>query len=159
VGGGTFLLRLVASPLQRTATVNKKRSRGSERTCFRFSTLIHRPLGHSFGLSATSNVRISAILSLLHWAAADFALKLEISILWANVLQIFLIVTRSRLHAVRFKLAVDEYLKQKGYAFKSLVAFSGTVRDKGADLTESGMNTASTDAAFFVFRFSAPSVF
>ncbi len=55
-----------------------------------------------------------------------------------------MIVTRSRLHAVRFKLAVDDYLKQKGYAFKALVAFSGTVKDGGVDFTESGMNTAST---------------
>jgi type I restriction enzyme R subunit len=55
-----------------------------------------------------------------------------------------MIVTRSRLHAVRFKLAVDAYLKEKRYPFKSLVAFSGKVRDGGTDFTESGMNTAST---------------
>jgi type I restriction enzyme R subunit len=54
-----------------------------------------------------------------------------------------MIVTRSRLHAVRYKLAVDAYLKAKGCPFKSLVAFSGTVRDGGRDYTESGMNTAS----------------
>jgi len=54
-----------------------------------------------------------------------------------------MIVTRSRLHAVRFKLAVDAYLKEKGYPFKSLVAFSGTVKDGGKDYTESGMNTLS----------------
>ncbi|MEI6395432.1 MAG: hypothetical protein WCT12_30530 [Verrucomicrobiota bacterium] len=44
-----------------------------------------------------------------------------------------MIVTRSRLHAVRFKLAVDAHLKEKGYPFKSLVAFSGTVKDCGKD--------------------------
>jgi type I restriction enzyme, R subunit len=54
-----------------------------------------------------------------------------------------MIVTRSRLHAVRYKLAVDAHLKEKGYPFKSLVAFSGTVRDGGKDYTESGMNTLS----------------
>ena len=54
-----------------------------------------------------------------------------------------MIVTRSRLHAVRFKLAVDAHLKEKGYPFKSLVAFSGTVKDGGKDYTEAGMNTAS----------------
>jgi type I restriction enzyme, R subunit len=54
-----------------------------------------------------------------------------------------MIVTRSRLHAVRYKLAVDAYLKEKGYPFKSLVAFSGTVKDGGKDYTESGMNTLS----------------
>jgi type I restriction enzyme R subunit len=51
-----------------------------------------------------------------------------------------MIVTRSRKHAVRFKLAVDKRIREKGFAFKALVAFSGTVRDGGADLTETGMN-------------------
>ncbi len=53
-----------------------------------------------------------------------------------------MIVTRSRLHAVRFKLAVDAHLKEKGYPLRSLVAFSGTVKDGGKDYTEAGMNTA-----------------
>ena len=51
-----------------------------------------------------------------------------------------MIVTRSRLHAVRYKRAVDEHLKKKGYPFRALVAFSGTVKDGGADYTEAGMN-------------------
>ena len=51
-----------------------------------------------------------------------------------------MIVTRSRLHAVRYKLAVDEYLKKKGYPLRALVAFSGTVKDGGMDYTEAGMN-------------------
>jgi len=54
-----------------------------------------------------------------------------------------MIVTRSRLHAIRYKLAVDDYLKKNGCPFKSLVAFSGTVKDGGKDYTESGMNTLS----------------
>jgi type I restriction enzyme, R subunit len=58
-----------------------------------------------------------------------------------------MIVTRSRLHAVRYKLAVDAYLKEQGCPFKSLVAFSGTVKDGGVDFTEPGMNTASTGKA------------
>ncbi|MGD0900854.1 MAG: DEAD/DEAH box helicase family protein, partial [Thermoguttaceae bacterium] len=58
-----------------------------------------------------------------------------------------MIVTRSRLHAVRYKLAVDEYLKQNGCPFRALVAFSGTVKDRGADFTETGMNTASAGKA------------
>jgi type I restriction enzyme R subunit len=53
-----------------------------------------------------------------------------------------MIVTRSRLHAVRYKQAVDAYLKKQGYPFRSLVAFSGSVPDGGVDYTESGMNTA-----------------
>lgn len=51
-----------------------------------------------------------------------------------------MIVTRSRLHAVRYKLALDQYLKERGYGYRSLVAFSGTVRDGGVDYTESNMN-------------------
>lgn len=39
-----------------------------------------------------------------------------------------MIVTRSRLHAVRYRLAVDKYLAERGYPFKALVAFSGTVQ-------------------------------
>jgi type I restriction enzyme R subunit len=51
-----------------------------------------------------------------------------------------MIITRSRLHAVRFRLAVDKYLAERRYAFKALVAFSGTVEDGGRQYTEPGMN-------------------
>ena len=51
-----------------------------------------------------------------------------------------MIVTRSRLHAVRFKLAVAAYLREKGYPHQALVAFSGSVRDEGIAYTEGGMN-------------------
>ena len=51
-----------------------------------------------------------------------------------------MIVTRSRLHAVRYKLAVDKYLAERGYSFKALVAFSGTVKDGGQSYTEPAMN-------------------
>jgi type I restriction enzyme R subunit len=51
-----------------------------------------------------------------------------------------MIVTRSRLHAVRYKQEVDKYLKEKGYPYKALVAFSGTVRDGGVNYTEARMN-------------------
>jgi type I restriction enzyme R subunit len=51
-----------------------------------------------------------------------------------------MIVTRSRLHAVRYKLAVDRYLSERGYPFKALVAFSGGVPDGGQSYTEAGMN-------------------
>jgi type I site-specific restriction-modification system R (restriction) subunit len=51
-----------------------------------------------------------------------------------------MIVTRSRLHAVRFRLAVDKYLTERGLPFKALVAFSGTVQDGGRPYTEPGMN-------------------
>ncbi len=51
-----------------------------------------------------------------------------------------MIVTRSRLHAVRYKLAVDKYLAERGYPIKALVAFSGKVQDGGRDYTEANMN-------------------
>jgi len=51
-----------------------------------------------------------------------------------------MIVTRSRLHAVRYKLAVDRHLQERGLPWRALVAFSGTVRDEGRDYTEAGMN-------------------
>jgi len=51
-----------------------------------------------------------------------------------------MVVTRSRLHAVRYKLLMDKYLEKSGYAFKALVAFSGKVEDGGKDYTEAGMN-------------------
>ncbi|MGE5572833.1 MAG: type I restriction endonuclease subunit R [Bacteroidota bacterium] len=51
-----------------------------------------------------------------------------------------MIVSRSRLHAVRYKLALDKYLAERGYPFKALVAFSGTVQDGAQSYTEAGMN-------------------
>jgi type I restriction enzyme R subunit len=52
-------------------------------------------------------------------------------------------VTGSRLEAVRYKQSFDRYIQKKGYAIKSLVAFSGTVQDDklaGVTYTEPGMN-------------------
>lgn len=55
-----------------------------------------------------------------------------------------MVVTRSRLHAVRYKQAFDKYIKEHGYDdVKTLVAFSGTVNDPNDDTqtyTEVGMN-------------------
>ncbi|MDT5268328.1 MAG: type restriction enzyme subunit [Acidobacteriota bacterium] len=53
-----------------------------------------------------------------------------------------MVVTGSRLEAVRYKQEVDRYLEEKGYTnIKALIAFSGTVRDDyGNELTETGMN-------------------
>lgn len=51
-----------------------------------------------------------------------------------------MIVTRSRLHAVRYRLAVDRRLAEIGSPFKALVAFSGTVQDGVASYSEAGMN-------------------
>lgn len=55
-----------------------------------------------------------------------------------------MVVTSSRLHAVRYKLAFDKYLKAKGYTdLQTLVAFSGAVDDTGGPYTEADMNKIS----------------
>ena len=54
-----------------------------------------------------------------------------------------MVVTGSRLEAVRYKQSFDKYIKAKGYPIKTLVAFSGTVQDdkvKDVFYTEEGMN-------------------
>jgi len=55
-----------------------------------------------------------------------------------------MVVTSSRLHAVRYKEAFDKYIGEKGYKeIKTLVAFSGKVADPdlpGKEYTEPGMN-------------------
>lgn len=54
-----------------------------------------------------------------------------------------MVVTRSRLHAVRYRLEFERYIKEKGYDdLKVLVAFSGTVIDPDTkhEFTEAGMN-------------------
>ena len=54
-----------------------------------------------------------------------------------------MVVTGSRLEAVRYKQSFDQYIKSKGYAIKTLVAFSGTVQDDrhpDVEYTEVSMN-------------------
>ena len=56
-----------------------------------------------------------------------------------------MIVTRSRLHAVRYWRAIDAYIKAKGYdrgprPLRALVAFSGPLVDDGVTYTEPMMN-------------------
>lgn len=51
-----------------------------------------------------------------------------------------MVVTSSRLHAVKYKKAFDKYLKDNNYPFKSLVAFSGTVKTDDTEYTENSMN-------------------
>ncbi|WP_083511785.1 type I restriction endonuclease subunit R [Alicyclobacillus acidiphilus] len=52
-----------------------------------------------------------------------------------------MVVTASRLHAVKYKQAFDKYIESKGYSdMKAVVAFSGTVEDSGVPYTEPLMN-------------------
>lgn len=58
-----------------------------------------------------------------------------------------MVVTSSRLHAVRYKLAFDEYIKDKGYSdLNTLVAFSGTVNEDGEEYKETQMNDGISEA-------------
>lgn len=52
-----------------------------------------------------------------------------------------MVVTASRLHAVRYKMAFDKYINDMGYDdLKTVVAFSGTVKDNEINYTEPDMN-------------------
>lgn len=54
-----------------------------------------------------------------------------------------MVVTDSRQAAVRYKLETDKYLKQKGYGYQSIVAFSDKISDDEyglTDATEATMN-------------------
>ena len=54
-----------------------------------------------------------------------------------------MVVTGSRLEAVRYKQAFDKYIRSRGYPIRTLVAFSGTVEDdrlKNVSYTEVEMN-------------------
>ncbi|MBW4430312.1 MAG: DEAD/DEAH box helicase family protein [Pelatocladus maniniholoensis HA4357-MV3] len=97
----------------------------------------------------------SKAASMLRWFVDlhDHAIQQKVSIIVEHFHQIItdtidgkakaMLVTRSRLHAVRYKLAIDQYLRDKGYPYQSLVAFTGTVKDGDMDFTEASMNTAS----------------
>ncbi|MGW1799210.1 type I restriction endonuclease subunit R [Streptomyces sp. NPDC001984] len=52
-----------------------------------------------------------------------------------------MIVTSERKHALRYKLAIDKYIKAKGYDLGTLVAFSGTLDDP-----ESGIHDEVSEA-------------
>jgi type I restriction enzyme, R subunit len=63
-----------------------------------------------------------------------------------------MIVTRSRLAALRYKREVDRYLQEHGYPYKALVAFSGTVKDHGIEYTEANMNGFADTQTAEVFK-------
>ena len=53
-----------------------------------------------------------------------------------------MVLTRSRLHAVKFYFALKQEMEERGLGYQPLVAFSGTVKDpdSGAEHTENGLN-------------------
>ena len=69
-----------------------------------------------------------------------------------------MVVTGSRLEAVRYKQSFDRYVREKGYAIRSLVAFSGAVEDDrlpGVTYTEEQMNDGLREKEL-PERFAAP---
>ena len=69
-----------------------------------------------------------------------------------------MVVTGSRLEAVRYKQSFDRYVRGKGYAIRSLVAFSGAVEDDqlpGVTYTEEQMNDGVREKEL-PERFAAP---
>ncbi|EPB8165926.1 type I restriction endonuclease subunit R [Clostridium perfringens] len=65
---------------------------------------------------------------------------IENRMMWIDGEAKAMVVTPSRLHAVRYKIAIDKYVKEKDYNVKTLVAFSGTVTDEGESFTEESIN-------------------
>lgn len=63
-----------------------------------------------------------------------------------------MIVTRSRLHAVKTFLAFRKHLEAEGHPYKALVAFSGRVDDDGIEHTEHGLNGFSEKQTATVFK-------
>lgn len=52
-----------------------------------------------------------------------------------------MVVTSSRLEAVRYKLAFDKYVTEQGYgAIRAMVAFSGDIEEEGQSFNERNMN-------------------
>lgn len=51
-----------------------------------------------------------------------------------------MVVTSSRLAAVKYKLEMDAELARRGLRYRTLVAFSGTITHEGKSYTEAGMN-------------------
>lgn len=65
-----------------------------------------------------------------------------------------MVVTKSRLHAVRYKIAFDRYMREFGMKYGAVVAFSGAVVDPedGREYTEAGMNGFSESRTVEEFR-------
>ncbi|WP_053956350.1 type I restriction endonuclease subunit R [Inediibacterium massiliense] len=80
----------------------------------------------------------------------------ENRVMWIGGKAKAMLVTASRLHAVRYKIAIDKYIKEKGYDIKALVAFSGTVNDEGEEYTEVSMNK---EVALDITETNLPKIF
>lgn len=93
-----------------------------------------------------------------HEVAIQKKIEIIVTHFWENIAREIggkakaMIVTRSRLHAVRFKLEMDAYLAKNNLPMNSLVAFSGTVDDGDLEYTESQMNGVSENQTADTFK-------
>jgi len=94
-------------------------------------------------------VKVIAKMALMHPTNVEQKVAVMVEHFHANVRHRIgskakaMVVTNSRIQAVRYKLAFDRYIKEREYLdIHALVAFSGTVHDPetGTDYTEPGMN-------------------
>jgi len=94
-------------------------------------------------------VKVIARMALMHPTNVEQKVAVMVEHFHANVRHRIggrakaMVVTYSRIQAVRYKLAFDRYINEKGYKdIHALVAFSGTVHDPETDIdyTEPGMN-------------------
>ena len=69
-----------------------------------------------------------------------------------------MLVTKSRLHAVRFKRKFDDIMREMKLPYEALVAFSGTVKDDetGEEYTETSMNDLGGKISVFQMRLKLP---
>ena len=92
-------------------------------------------------LSETEIERSAAMKSLMSWVRLhpyNIAQKVQVVVehYRANIAHLLngkakaMVVVSSRKEAVRWQLAIDAYIKQKGYPLRTLVAFSGEVADE-----------------------------
>jgi type I restriction enzyme R subunit len=80
----------------------------------------------------------------------------QLSVLHDNqdkrVFDSIIVITDRRVLDRQLQQTVDRYLKEHGYPYKALVAFSGNVRDGGIDYTEANMNSFSETQTAEVFK-------
>lgn len=95
--------------------------------------------------------RARALSSILHYVNLhEVTLNQKIDIIMAHFEQTVrtllrgeskaMIVTSSREAAVRYKLALDEYLRKNNYPYKTLAAFTDSIEIDGTSYTETSIN-------------------
>jgi type I restriction enzyme R subunit len=127
-------------------------------TAFQIALTVDSPVLERKGTDVELVDQSAATKGLMRWVAlhpTNIAQKVEIIVehFRTNIAHLLdghakaMVVTSSRKAAVRYKIAIDAYIADKGYPIGTLVAFSGGVTDLDTDptseshpLTETSMN-------------------